>query len=454
MEKFSPKTNYLHLENDLPNNFLAEKIVLSSLLVSNESIELVSTNLIVQTFYFENHQKIYGAIITVYRKKNAIDIISLTTYLQDEGLLKQIGGIKVLIELHQQIPNLVYLHDYIRLLQDKFLRRTLIKLGYETINSSYITNIPLEGIINDLETQLFNLKNKTHGSYALMRDNSELFFNIFLKLKDKSLNSSLSGLSSGFYDLDSITQGFHKSDLIIVAGRPSMGKTAFSLNVALNILKMYKTAVLFFSLEMSKEQLIYRMLSNETQISTVQLRCGQIYKKDWLVLNNIFKTLARLPFFIVDQPDISTQEIRSTVKKLNFEKKGVGLIIIDYLQLMQSTAIPTHNRVQELTQITRSLKIIAREFDIPIIALSQLSRNVENRLSKKPILSDLRESGSIEQDADVVLMLSKDNSYNLNTNEKSLIELTIAKHRNGPIGSIKLEFNPTYTKFLDYNVKV
>lgn len=454
MEKFSTKTNYLHLENDLPNNFLAEKIVLSSLLVSNESIELVSTNLIVQTFYFENHQKIYGAIITVYRKKNAIDIISLTTYLQDEGLLKQIGGIKVLIELHQQIPNLVYLHDYIRLLQDKFLRRTLIKLGYETINSSYITNIPLEGIINDLETQLFNLKNKTHGSYALMRDNSELFFNIFLKLKDKSLNSSLSGLSSGFYDLDSITQGFHKSDLIIVAGRPSMGKTAFSLNVAINILKMYKTAVLFFSLEMSKEQLIYRMLSNETQISTVQLRCGQIYKKDWLVLNNIFKTLARLPFFIVDQPDISTQEIRSTVKKLNFEKKRVGLIIIDYLQLMQSTAIPTHNRVQELTQITRSLKIIAREFDIPIIALSQLSRNVENRLSKKPILSDLRESGSIEQDADVVLMLSKDNSYNLNTNEKSLIELTIAKHRNGPIGSIKLEFNPTYTKFLDYNVKV
>lgn len=287
-----------------------------------------------------------------------------------------------------------------------------------------------------------------------MRDNSELFFNIFLKLKDKSLNSSLSGLSSGFYDLDSITQGFHKSDLIIVAGRPSMGKTAFSLNVAINILKMYKTAVLFFSLEMSKEQLIYRMLSNETQISTVQLRCGQIYKKDWLVLNNIFKTLARLPFFIVDQPDISTQEIRSTVKKLNFEKKRVGLIIIDYLQLMQSTAIPTHNRVQELTQITRSLKIIAREFDIPIIALSQLSRNVENRLSKKPILSDLRESGSIEQDADVVLMLSKDNSYNLNTNEKSLIELTIAKHRNGPIGSIKLEFNPTYTKFLDYNVKV
>ena len=450
MGNFNNKTNQLYKENYLPNNFLAEKIILSSLLINSNSIEIILNNITIQTFYFENHQKIYEAIINLYRKNQTIDLITLTTYLQDEGLLEQVGGITVLTELMQQIPNLVYLQDYIRLLQDKFLRRNLIKLGYETINSSYITNIPLEDILNDLETQLFNLKTKTQEKNNLTNVNSELFFNIFLELKNKSVEPSLSGLSSGFYDLDSITQGFQKSDLIIIAGRPSMGKTAFSLNIAINVIKNYKTAVLFFSLEMSKEQLIYRILSNETKISTIRLRCGHIHKKDWLNLNNIFKTLACLPFFIDDRPNISIQEIRSKIKKLKFEEINVGLIIIDYLQLMQNFQISTDNRVRELSQITRSLKIIAREFNIPIIALSQLSRNVENRLNKRPILSDLRESGSIEQDADLVLMLSKDNSHNLNINEKTIIELIIAKQRNGPVGSIKLEFNPTYTKFSSY----
>jgi replicative DNA helicase len=441
--------NHLYIKNYLPHNFLAEKIVLSSLLINNEIIENALNNLTTQTFYFTNHQKIYEAIISLYLKNNTIDVLTLTTYLQDQGLLHEIGGISVLIELAQQIPNLAFLDDYMRILQDKFLRRTLIKLGYSTINSSYITNIPLENILNDLELELFNLKDKTGDQLELPNNNSELFLKVFLELKSKSLKSTLNVLNSGFCDLDSIIQGFQKSDLIIIAGRPSLGKTALSLNIAINIIKRYKTPVLFFSLEMSKEQLLYRVLANEAEVSTIRLRSGHIYKNDWLNLNNIFKTLACLPFFIDDRPTVSIQEIRLKIKKLIFNEASIGLIIIDYLQLMQNFKSPIDNRVQELSQITRSLKIIAREFNVPIIALSQLSRNVENRLNKKPILSDLRESGSIEQDADLVLMLYENNLENLN--KKEIKELLIAKNRNGPVGSVKLRFDPIYTKFYDYN---
>ena len=449
MKNSDKNLNHLYIKNYLPHNFLAEKIVLSSLLINNEIIENALNNLTTQTFYFTNHQKIYEAIISLYLENNTIDVLTLTTYLQDQGLLHEIGGISVLIELAQQIPNLASLDDYMRILQDKFLRRTLIKLGYSTINSSYITNIPLENILNDLELELFNLKDKTGDQLELLNNNSELFLKVFLELKSKSLKSTLNVLNSGFCDLDSIIQGFQKSDLIIIAGRPSLGKTALSLNIAINIIKTYKTPVLFFSLEMSKEQLLYRVLANEAEVSTIRLRSGHIYKNDWLNLNNIFKTLACLPFFIDDRPTVSIQEIRLKIKKLIFNEASIGLIIIDYLQLMQNFKSPIDNRVQELSQITRSLKIIAREFNVPIIALSQLSRNVENRLNKKPILSDLRESGSIEQDADLVLMLYENNLGNLD--KKEIKELLIAKNRNGPVGSVKLRFDPIYTKFYNYN---
>ena len=277
--------------------------------------------------------------------------------------------------------------------------------------------------------------------------------NIFLELKQKSSKRSLPGLTSGFYNLDLITQGFQKSDLIIVAGRPAMGKTAFCLNVALSVVKSSKLPILFFSLEMSKEQLMYRLLSNETQINNTILRTGNINKQDWLKLSQTIKTLSRLPIFIDDTPDLSIQDIRLKIKKIIFEQTKIGLVVIDYLQLMQSSKIKMDNRVQELSQITRTLKAVAREFNIPIIALSQLSRNVENRVNKRPILSDLRESGSIEQDADLVLMLYRDNYYNSNTVKDDIAELIIAKHRNGPIGIVNLKFDAKYTKFSTYNLK-
>ena len=450
MKSYNENTNQFYIENYLPHNFLAEKIILSCLLISNEAIEIAVNNLPIQAFYFKNHQEIYKAILTLYKKTVVIDLVTLIAFLQDNGLLEKIGGIKVVTELIFEIPNLGYLKDYIRLLQDKFLRRTLIKVGYGTINSSYITNIPLENIFNDLETQLFELRNQTQRKESF--NTADLFSKIFLDLKKKSLNPSLTGLSSGFYDLDSITQGFQKSDLIIIAGRPSMGKTALSLHIALNILKNYKLPVLFFSLEMSKEQLIYRLLANEVEISNTRLRSGNLNKNDWLKLNKIIKDMSCLPFFIEDNAIISISEIRSKIKKLFFEETTIGLIIIDYLQLMQQFKSFTETRAQELSQITRSLKSIAREFNIPIIALSQLSRNVENRLNKRPILSDLRESGSIEQDADLVLMLYRNDYYTLKEYETDIIELILAKHRNGPIGTINLLFNSTYTKFFNGHI--
>lgn len=450
MKNFNSENGPLIIEKYLPHNFLAEKIILSSLLVSSEAIEICLRTLTIKTFYFKNHQEIYQAILVMYRKKIPIDIITLNTFLQDNGLLEKIGGIKVLIELVNQVPNLVYLEDYIRLIQDKFIRRSLIKFGYEAINSGYITSLSLEDILNTLETQLFNLTNEVRSNQVL--SSVDLFSNLFLELKQKSFQSTVAGLSSGFYDLDSFTQGFQKSDLIIVAGRPSMGKTALCLNIALNVVKASKLPVLFFSLEMSKEQLAYRMLAMDTLINPNRLRNGNLYKDDWIKLNTAIKNLSSLPLFIDDTPNVSVQDIRSKIKKIIFEHKDIGIIVIDYLQLMQNSKSRIENRVQELSQITRSLKNLAREFKVPIIALSQLSRSVESRVTKRPILSDLRDSGSIEQDADLVLMLYRESYYAQNMNNPTdfdITELIITKQRNGPIGTVELNFDTMHTRFLN-----
>jgi replicative DNA helicase len=446
MQKFEKSTGLLAVNKYLPHNFLAEKIILSSLLINIEAIELILRTVKIETFYFKNHQQLYKTIIEMYKKKLPVDIITLHSFLQDNGLLETIGGTKVLIELVNYVPNLLYLEEYISLVNDKYLRRCLIKLGYKIINSAYVTNLPLETILNSLELEVFNLTNeiKTQKVYT----NAELLSNIFLELKHKSLNPSLSGLTSGFYELDSFTQGFQKSDLIIIAGRPSMGKTAFALNIGLNILKSLTLPVLFFSLEMSKEQLIYRIINTETNISSMRLKTGNLYKEDWLKLNATIQNLSSLPLFLDDTANPTIHDIKMKIKKILFEQNKIGLIIIDYLQLMQNIKLKTENRSQELAQITRSLKSIAREFQVPIIALSQLSRSVENRINKRPILSDLRESGSIEQDADVVLMLYRDSYYNPSTvNIDNTVQLIIAKQRNGPTGTVDLQFDPKLMKF-------
>ena len=440
------------IKKSLPYNFLAEKMILNCLLLNSGSIEITIKTLSIEAFYFKKHQEIYKTIIFMYENGLSINTINLITFLQNNGLLEKVGGIKILIDLISQTPNLVYLDNYISLVKDKFFRRSLIKLGYKLVNSSYITNISIENILNDFENNFFNLTNNMET--ITINTSAELLNKVFFELKETSLNSVLSGLPSGFYELDLITQGFQRSDLIIIAGRPSTGKTALSLNILLNIIKTVKLPILFFSLEMSKEQIMYRLLSIETNISQIKLRSGKLSKNDWIKLNKIIKLLSKLPLFIDDKPQLTIKDIRSKIQMIILEQSQIGLIIIDYLQLIQTSILKNNSRVHELSKITRDLKIIAREFNIPIIVLSQLNRNIENRLDKKPILSDLRESGSIEQDADLILMLYK--NYDLilkptNNQNISFIELIIAKHRNGPIGNIKLKFVPNGNKFLNFN---
>jgi replicative DNA helicase len=256
----------------------------------------------------------------------------------------------------------------------------------------------------------------------------------------------LPGISCGFYDLDAMTQGFQRSDLIITAGRPSMGKTSFVLNIARNIAAFHKLPVAVFSLEMSKEQLVYRLLSSEVKIESGRLRAGRINQNEWEPLGHAISILSQLPVFIDDTPNISVNEMRSKARRLQAEQGGaLGLILIDYLQLMENSG--SENRVQELSRITRALKGLARELNVPVIALSQLSRGVEARTNKRPMMSDLRESGSIEQDADVIIMLYRDDYYNPDTPDRGIAEIIITKHRNGPVGTVKMLFEPQFTLF-------
>jgi replicative DNA helicase len=447
MQSYNLENEQFLIETYLPHNFLAEKMILSCLLINAEITEITLQMLPVEAFYFKNHQEIYKAIILMYQNKIRIDIVTLVNFLQENGLLNKVGGIKILIELISQIPNLIYFEEYIKLVKDKFFRRCFIKLGYEAINSGYITNMALEDILSEFETKVFNLTTETKTQKLF--SSAELLNEIFVDLKDKFLNRNSLGLKSGFDDLDSIIQGFQKSDLIIIAGRPSMGKTALSLNIAINIIQNSKLPILFFSLEMSKEQIMYRLLAMETNVNQMRLRNGKLSQNDWIKVNKMVNIFSKLPLFIDDTSDLSIQNIRSKIKTLMFEQNQVGLVIIDYLQLMQNSKLKTENRAQELSQITRSLKIMAREFNIPVIALSQLSRNVENRVEKRPVLSDLRESGSIEQDADLVLMLSRKNSSDTINSNQNDIELIIAKQRNGPIGTVKLQFDEKSNKFLN-----
>ena len=435
------------LRKPLPNTILAERVVLGNILTNSDSLEITIRYLTIKSFYFKIHQQIYNAAIRLQQNSITVDVTTVASSLDDEGVLEEIGGIDFLIQLIQHSSDSIHLIDYINLIQDKYIRRCLIKLGYQTINSAYITNISLENILLELDNNYFEFTESRKSNNII--NTSQLFSNIFLELKERSYKKAISGLASGFYDLDSITQGFQNSDLIIVAGRPSMGKTALCLNIAINIIKQSRLPILFFSLEMSKEQLTYRLLANEIEISNTRLRSGNLTKRDWENLISTIKNFSLLPFFIDDTTDLTINVIRMKIKRILFEHKEIGMIIIDYLQLLQIIKTKSDNRVQELSQITRMLKNLAREFKIPIIVLSQLSRNVENRTNKQPILSDLRESGSIEQDADLVLMMYNENYYNLDSDKNSLqkIDIIIAKHRNGPVGKVSLNFNPVCTKF-------
>ena len=447
-----PKTNNTNVVKDsLPHNFLAEKMLLSCLLWNPEALEMTCQNLVIEAFYFKNHQEFYRALLEMRDRQLPIDLVTVTVFLQDNGQLSKIGGMKVLLSLGNQSLTFSYLPEYIRIVKEKFLKRCLIKFGYKIVNSGYVTNTSFETSLIKIEKELGQLINEIPTTPTITT--AELLNQLFSDLKNKFLNPQLPGIPSGFSKLDELTQGFQKSDLVIIAGRPSMGKTALSLNIALNCIKLSRLPVLFCSLEMSKEQILYRLLSSESGINQMKLKSGKLSSNDWIKLNKVIRILSKLPFFMDDTSNLSIPEIRSKIKMILLEQNQIGLIIIDYLQLLEGLNSKSFNRVQELSKITRDLKGLAREFNIPILALSQLSRNADSRIDQRPILSDLRESGSIEQDADLILMLYSSKlsstSNSLVSNKLATTELIIAKQRNGPTGSIKLEFNKDRIQFVE-----
>ncbi len=426
-----------------PQNIDAEEAILGGILLDPEAIGRVLEILRPEAFYISAHQEIYRAATTLQAQGKPTDLMSVTTWLYDHGLLEKIGGQTRLAELVDRTVSAVNIDQYAQLVMDKYLRRKLIHVGTEVAQLGYDIASPIEKILDQAEQKVFNIT-QVRPTQALVAT-SDILTSTFSDIESRSLGLVLPGISCGFYDLDAMTQGFQRSDLIIAAGRPSMGKTSFVLNIARNIAAFHKLPIAVFSLEMSKEQLVYRLLSSEAQVESGRLRSGRIAQTEWEPLGHAISTLSQLPIFIDDTPNISVTEMRSKARRLQAEQGGaMGLILIDYLQLMEGSG---DNRVQELSKMTRSLKSLARELQVPIIALSQLSRGVESRTNKRPMMSDLRESGSIEQDADLVMMLYREEYYNPDTPDRGIAEVILTKHRNGPVGTVKLLFEPQFTRF-------
>lgn len=427
-----------------PQNIEAEEAVLGGILIDPEAIGRIADLLQPENFYMQAHKEIYKAALALYNQDLPTDLMSVTTWLSDRQKLDKVGSQSKLVQLIERTISSANIDQYAQLIIDKSLRRQLIRSGNEIVSLGYDTAKSLSQVLDESEQQVFQIaQNRSREGLTAIGDT---LVQTFEDVENRHENIALPGLPCGFYDLDAMTGGFQRSDLTIVAGRPSMGKTSFALNIANNIAEYHKLPIAVFSLEMSKEQLAQRLLSAAAGVESNRIRSGRIHQSEWEPLGNAIGKLTELPIFIDDTPNITVTEIRSKCRRLQAEQGSeLGLVLLDYLQLMDTGN--GDNRVQELARITRSLKGLARELQVPLISLSQLSRSVESRNNKRPMMSDLRESGSIEQDADLVVMLYRDEYYNPDTPDRGLAEVIITKHRNGPTGSVKLLFNPQFTQF-------
>jgi replicative DNA helicase len=376
----------------LPHNYLAEQIILADILVNSGNLNVIFNRLNPEIFYIYNHQCIYNAALSLHNQGHPINITTVSDKLKEMNVLESIGGGSMLIELVNMIIPSFDIDQYIVLLIDKYLRRSLIGIAYKISNLGYNTFYSVESLFETAEQLLFSLT-QIKPKFGLLPA-SEVLLETFLEMEKKGKYGLIAGLSTGFFDLDSLTQGFQKSDLIILAGRPSMGKTAFALNLARNIAELQPFPVAIFSLEMSRQQIIYRFLSTESQIVNSRLRSGRITRTEWGLVSKAIEYLATLNIYLDDTPNNSIADISSKLTRLRSTYGEIGLTIIDYLQLITDVYYK-NNRVQELSRITRNLKMLAREFDFPLVVLSQLSRTVESRANKRPLLSDLRESGCL-----------------------------------------------------------
>lgn len=432
-----------------PQNVEAEQAVLGAMLIEREAIAKVTEILRPEDFYREAHSLIYENAIALFNRNEAVDIVTLSEQLRKEEKLESAGGIAYVTGLANSVPTAANVSYHARIVEEKALLRHLINAATNIAGMGYEANEEVTGIVDTAEKMILDVAGRRTGKdFTPIKT---IIFDAFSKIEQLYANKGgITGLSSGFKDLDKLTSGLQRSDLILIAARPSMGKTAFVLNIAQHIAVREKKAVAFFSLEMSKEQLVQRMLCAEAPIDSQRLRIGELEDKDWPKLIGAADRLASAPIFIDDTAGITVLEMRSKARRLKIEH-DLQLIIIDYLQLMQGSGRGkgSENRQQEISEISRSLKGLARELNVPIIALSQLSRSVESRQVKKPMLSDLRESGSLEQDADIVAFLYREDYYNPETEKKNITDVIIAKHRNGPVDTVQLFFHKQFTKFAD-----
>ena len=421
-----------------PNDIEAEQAVLGSMLLDKDSVMLAFEVLKPDDFYREENKLIFSAMLNLYSRSEPIDLITVKEELISLGKFEVCGGLEYIADLPEKVPTTANSDKYIKIVEEKSILRNLIKTSNELIELGYDQSLEVDDIIEKAEKSVFNLmKNRNQRGYTPLKD---ILIETFARL-EKLYNQKehITGVPTGFVDLDYKTAGFHGSELILVAARPAMGKTAFALNIATNAAVKANVPVAIFSLEMSKEQLTTRILSSETMIDSNKLKTGKMEEEDFIKLSEGLESLSEAEMYIDDTPGISITEIRAKCRKLKLEK-NIGLVVIDYLQLISGSGSKKNaSREQEISEISRSLKILAKELDIPIIALSQLSRAPEQRKDDhRPMLSDLRESGAIEQDADIVMFLYRDDYYNKDSDKQNIAEVILAKHRGGSTGTVEL----------------
>lgn len=426
-----------------PHHVEAEQAILGALLIDRNALSEVSGRLRADCFYLEKHKELYEAIISLYEESMPVDIVTVSDVLTRRGTLEKVGDMDYIAHLANSVVTTTNVAHYVSIIEDKALLRSLIENSGKIMDMGYEGALEGLEVLNQAEKSVFDLSqglNRT-GLEAI----NSLLDKTFSQLEELCMNKSdLTGVPSGFIDLDRKTSGFQNSDLILVAARPAMGKTSFVLNVAVNAaLRNFPVAI--FSLEMSRTQLVNRILALESMVELEKMRTGRLETDDWKKIGYTLGPLAKSPIYIDDNASTNTMEMMSKLRKLKLEK-GLGLVVIDYLQLMEGRK-KNDNRQQEISEISRSLKIMAKELDVPIIALSQLSRAPEQRTDHRPILSDMRESGAIEQDADMVMFLYRDDYYNDETEKRNIVEVIISKHRNGSTGTVELAWMPEFTKF-------
>ena len=432
-----------------PQNIEAEQSVLGAIIFDNEALPKALEILSSDDFYKETHRRLYNAMCGLFEKNEPIDIVTLTDYLRRTDELEAVGGISYLSLLANSVPTSANIRYHAKIVREKALLRSLIQTATHITSRVYEDSLDADEMVDYAERMIFDIADKrTKTSFASLKDVIKDTFKMIEHLYDKK--EAITGVPSGFKDIDELTSGFQPGDLIIIGGRPGMGKTAFALNIAQHVAIDLKEPVAVFSLEMSKEQLAMRMLCSESMVNASHVRKGFISKQDWPKLTNAAGRLADAPIFIDDSSAITVLEVRAKARRLKMEHGGLSLVVVDYLQLMRSRG-NFERREQEISEISRSLKALAKELKVPVVALSQLNRAVEQRGEKKPTLADLRESGAIEQDADVIMFIYRDEIYNKNNpSNKGKAEVILAKQRNGPTGTVNLTYLADSTRFVDF----